>query len=95
MTYEESNALTNDPAFRGRVKIACLKFASSIAVEASDVPAHNVRLRWASQTFQSPDQVAMQTTPPVVLDPAIQADGDAVTDPALQSAVESTVTKMF
>ena len=95
MTYEESAALMNDPVFRGRVKVACLKFADSIVIEATTVPAHNTRLRWAQNCIQSPDIVAGQVAPPVVMDGAVQADGANVTDTALQGAVEATVNKML
>lgn len=95
MTYSESNTLTNDSDFRGRVKIACLKFASSIQVEATTTPAHNARLRWAQQTYLQPDQMAMQVAQPTVLDPVVQQDGAAVTDTALQGAVEAVVNSLF
>lgn len=95
MTYEESAALMNDIAFRGRVKVACLKFADSIMIEASTVPAHNTRLRWAQMCEQSPDSTAAQIAQPVVMDGAVQADGANVTDTALQGAVEATVNKML
>jgi len=95
MTYSESAALTTDPDFRGRVKIACLKFADSIMIEASSVPAHNARMRWSVTTMQSPDMVAMQIQPPTVMDPAVQQDGAAVTDAALQAAVEGVVNKLL
>jgi hypothetical protein len=79
--------------FRGRVKVAVLKFADSIMIEASSVPAHNTRERWAVQAMQSPDMVAAQVQPPTVMDPAVQQDGAAVTDAALQGAVEAVVNK--
>lgn len=95
MTYEEMNALSTDLTFRGRVKIACLKYADSINIEANTVPAHNTRLRWAQNTFQQPDVVAGQVTPPVTIDPAVQAAGAAITDAALQTSVETVVNKML
>jgi len=95
MTYSESAALTTDPDFRGRVKIACLKFADSIMIEASSTPAHNTRVRWAVGAMQVPDQVASQIQPPTVMDPAVQQDGAAVTDIALQAAVEGVVQKLL
>jgi hypothetical protein len=79
--------------FRGRVKVAVLKYADSIMIEASSVPAHNTRERWAVQAMQSPDMVAAQVQPPTVMDPAVQQDGAAVTDAALQGAVEAVVNK--
>jgi hypothetical protein len=95
MTYTESSALMQDIEFRGRVKVACLKFADSIMIEASNVPAHNSRYKWAQQTFQQPDLVAMQVQPPTVMDGAVQLAGAAITDAALQGAVETVVGKMI
>lgn len=95
MTYEESSALMSDNAFRGRVKVAALKYADSIMNEANTVPAHNTRLRWAVNTDQQPDVVAMQLQPPVVMDPAVQAAGADITDEALQGSVETIVNKLL
>ena len=95
MTYEESAALMNDFAFRGRIKVASLKYADSIMGEASTVPAHNTRERWALNTMQNPEIVAAQLQPPVVMDVAVQQDGSAITDAALQGSVETVVNKMM
>lgn len=95
MTYKDSNDLMNDPTFRGRVKVSCLKFADSIMIEASTAPAHNSRLRWASNCFQQPDNVAQQVTPPTVMDGAVQDAGAAITDDALQGSVEAVINKMI
>ena len=95
LTYEESAALMTDGALRGRIKVAVLKFADSIMNENPSIPAHNARLRWAAQTFQQPDPVAVQVQPPTVMDSAVQSAGAAITDDALQGAVEATVNKMI
>lgn len=95
MTYLESSELMVSMEFRGRVKVAVLKYADSIMIEASSVPAHNTRERWAVTAMQSPDMVAAQVQPPTVMDPAIQQDGAAVTDAALQAAVEGVVNKLL
>lgn len=95
MTYEESQTLMNDPTFRGRVKVAALKFSTAIMDEASTFPAHNTRMRWAQSCFQSPDTIAGQLTPPTVMDAAVQASGADITDQALQGSVEATVNKML
>ena len=101
MDYTQSAELMNNSIFRGRVKVCCLKFADSIMIEPATVPAHNSRMKWANNTYQQPDMIAAQTTPPVVIDPAVQAatiepDGDSsIDDAALQSAVEVTVTKII
>jgi hypothetical protein len=95
VTYEESNALMNDPAFRGRIKVAAVKYADSIVGEANSVPAHNTRLRWAQQCMQAPDMTANQLQPNVVMDSAVQLAGAEITDPALQGSVEAVVNKMM
>ena len=95
MTYTESAALMTDPDFKGRVKVAALKYADSIINEPSDTDAHSARLRWAQSCFGQPDYVAGQLQPPVVMDSAVQADGSEVTDEALQGAVETVVNKML
>ena len=95
MTYDESAALMKDAAFIGRVKVSCLKFATYIADEASNTPAHNTRFKWAQYTMTNPDATAQQVTPPTVMDAAVQAAGSAIEDTALQSAVENTVNKML
>lgn len=95
MTYKDSADLMNDATFRGRVKTACLKFADSIMIELPTVSAHNSRLRWASSCFQQPDSVSQQVTPPTVMDGAVQDAGPAITDDALQGAVEAVINKMI
>jgi hypothetical protein len=95
MTYQESSELMIDQMFRGRCKVACLKYADSIMIEATSTPAHNTRVRWATGAMQNPDMVAIQVQPPVVMDPAVQQDGSAVTDAGLQAAVEGVVNKLL
>ena len=94
LSYEESSNLMNDFAFRGRIKVAALKFADYIFGEANNVQGHNSRESWARRTFQQPDQVAMELHPPVVMDPSVQQDGANINDIALQSAVEGVVNKL-
>lgn len=95
LTYEESNQLMNDSTFRGRIKVASLKFAGSIFLEPTSTPAHNTRERWAMNTMQNSDMVALQLQPPTVMDPAVQESGAAITDLALQGAVEGVVNKLL
>jgi len=95
MTYAESSELMQNSEFRGRCKVAVLKYADSIMIEATSTPAHQTRQKWAVQTFQAPDMVAAQVQPPVVMDPAIQQDGAAVSDAALQGAVEAVINKLM
>jgi hypothetical protein len=95
LTYEQSADLMKDPAFIARVKVACLKFADYIMSEASSVPAHNTRFKWAQYTTSNPDSTAQQITPPTVMDAAVQEAGAAITDAALQTTVETIVTKLL
>jgi hypothetical protein len=95
LTYDDSANLINDPKFRGRVKIACLKFANYILDEVGTVAAHGARARWANQCVQQPDMTAATVTPPVVLDPNVQSMGGAIDDATLQTAVEDTVQQLM
>lgn len=95
LTQTESNALMNNFDFRGRIKVCALKYAKYIYDEATNVPAHNTRSKWARETGQNPEQAAMTLHPLVVMDTAVQDQGDAIDDPGLQSAVENTVNSFF
>lgn len=95
LSYTESAALMTDQAFRGRVKVSCLNYANYISNEGNEVPAHNVRLKWAANCLLNPDMVAMQVQPPTVIDPAVQAQGASISDTALQSAVEDVINKIM
>ena len=95
LTYEESAALMANADFRNRVMVACLKFADYISAEAPSVPAHNTRLRWASQCMASPQMTANSTTPTTVMEPAVQEQGIEISDPDLQVAVETAVNQML
>lgn len=95
LTYEQSAALMSDTTFRGRVKVACLSYATYIDNEPTGTPAHNARLRWAAGCFQNPDAVANTVASPTVMDPAVQTAGSAVTDVALQAAVQGVVDNIL
>jgi hypothetical protein len=95
MTYEETFALMRDQDFRGRVTVACAKFASYIADEAPSVPAHPTRYKWSMTTLVNPEGATAQVIPTVVWDASVQAEGTAVTDAALQGAVETAVQKLI
>jgi hypothetical protein len=96
MTYEESSALMRDITFIGRVKVACLKYADYIILEAPTTPGHSTRVKWAQNTMTNPDTSATVVTPTVVMDPAVQAAGGAAIDDAgLQSATENAINKML
>jgi hypothetical protein len=91
MTYEESNLLMQDPAFRGRVKVAALTYAQYLSLE----PATNAQMRWIQNTMAAPDQMAMTLTPPTVMNPNVQTAGAAVTDEQLQAAVQAVANQFM
>jgi len=93
MTYEESSALMSDPAFRGKVKVAMLRYTDTILIEPDSTMGHTSRVRWAQQAMQQPDQWVNQIQPNVVMDPAIQASGAAATDVEIQGATEAVINK--
>jgi len=95
LNYDESAQLMNDFSFRGKIKVACLKFASYINDEPSATPAHTTRYAWAQQTFQNPDNSATRIQPTVVMDPSVQTQGSSIPDTELQSAVETAVQKFL
>jgi hypothetical protein len=101
LTYAQTAELMKDAVFRGRVSVGCVNFARYITDEAASTPAHSTRIKWAQQTLLTPDIAVNQVIPTVVTDDAVQdagldADGtSAITDPALQSAVETAVNKLL
>lgn len=94
MTYEESAQLMIDQTFRGRIKVAMLKYASFIQNEPPSTQGHSARYRWAQEAGKHPDENAGQLQPMVVMDPEVQTQGAAIGDPALQSSVEAVINKI-
>ena len=94
LTYQQSSDLMNDFQFRGRIKVAALKYATALFDEAANVEWHNSHVAWAQKMYQNPDAVATQLHSPVVMDAAVQSAGAAITDDALQGAVEALVKKL-
>ena len=95
MLYTESAQLMQDLDFRGRIKVACLKYGTFILGEPADTTAHSSRYKWATNTAQSPDAMAASIQPMVVMDDAVQTSGAQIDDPGLQTAVETVVNKMI
>lgn len=94
LTYEESAQLMTDPQFRGRVKVACLKYADYLITSTGVLPGGQALKRWGQSVFQSPDSAAMQVQPVVVMDGSVQQYGADINDLNLQSAVETVVAKI-
>ncbi len=93
MTNLEQAALTKDIEFRDRIKISLLHYSDYIAGEATNTPAHNTRLKFSTDVYENPDQVAAKLQPSVVMDAKVQEQGAAISDADLQTSVESTVNK--
>jgi hypothetical protein len=73
-----------DMAFRGRAKVAVLKFAQHISGEAPGAAEHNTRVRWAQNAMTQPDVKAMQVQPVAVMMDQVQNAGANVSDDDLQ-----------
>jgi len=95
MTYKEQNDLMTDLVFQGRIKVAVLKYATSILDEEPTVVAHNTRLKWANNAAQNPQLMAQTLQPNVVMDANVQTAGSSITDELLQGSVEATVNKLM
>lgn len=95
LSYEQTFTLMSDATFRGRVNIACVNFARYITDEPANTPAHSTRVKWAQNTLVNPETAVNQVIPTVVTDAAVQTDGAAITDPNLQTAVETAVNKLL
>jgi hypothetical protein len=95
ITYKETADLMQDAEFSGRTQVACLHFASYIYGEAASVAAHVTRMAWAEKTFSDPLAASQAIMPILVMDPKVQTAGTAITDPDLQSAVETSINKTF
>lgn len=84
-----------DMAFRGRIKVSLLQFATSILDEQPTVAGHPQRYRWAQNAGNTPDQEAIRIHPMVVMDAQVQLDGASITDDNLQRSVEVVVSKFL
>jgi hypothetical protein len=95
MTDEESAALMTDIPFRNRIKVSCLKYADVLLNRPVDTQGINQQRSWAKNTQTSPDSVAAGLQPQVVMDTVVQTEGAAISDAALQGAVETAINKNF
>ena len=90
MDYEESAQLMTDIAFRGRIKVACMRYAQELL---SHEDVNLGLLRWAQSVYASPDGAAGQIQPAVVMHDAVQEAGRDISDDNLQYAVNRTVSR--
>ena len=95
MTFEESNAMMQDQAFIGKVKVSVINYSTYIINEAPSTPGHAPRYRWAQAAMRDPDMNARSLVPSVVMDGEIQTAGAAAADNVIQSAVERVVNRFM
>jgi hypothetical protein len=99
MTSDQTAALMQDPNFRGRVQVACVRYSDSIKTANSNAIGHVGLERWADAVYAAPMQIAMQVQPFVATDPTIQETGvdengiSLASDAQVQGATEATVNK--
>jgi hypothetical protein len=95
LDYAHSATLMTDIDFRGRIKVAMLKWTAYVLGEAPGTPAHSARLRYAQNCNLNPDNAAAVIQPQVVMDPNVQQQGSDVPDDTLQSAVEGVINRIL
>jgi len=95
LAYTDSANLMNDLDFRGRIKVAILKWTAYVLGEDPGAQAHSARLRYAQNANLMPDDTAMRVQPQVVMDPNVQSAGKDIPDDVLQSAVEAVIDKVL
>jgi hypothetical protein len=98
--YEELFNLMSETAFRNKVAVAVCVAADGIRTEAEETANHANRVIWAKRAFENPLSVANDIVTAIIianksatavqilgaLDPAIQANVDAVVDIFAQGA---------
>lgn len=92
MTLEESAALIQNPQLRGRIKVACLNYASRVLSSSGN---SNALIRWAQQVYLSPDAAALSAQPATVMEPGVQSQGADIDDGGLQFSVENAINKIL
>ena len=86
LSLADSAILMMDSTFRGRVKVAALKYAQYLQLQPS---LSNSKSNWIRSTISSPDQTAATLTPAVVMNPNVQGPGADVDDANLSAAVQA------
>ncbi|PWT72781.1 MAG: hypothetical protein C5B60_09175 [Chloroflexi bacterium] len=92
LSLAESAALMIDSDFRGRVKVAALKYATYMFMQGGNSVS---RTAWAQRTMQQPDQAAAALVGPVVMNVNVQTLGPNIDDNNLGAAVQYTADMMI
>lgn len=96
ITYTEGYDLLSDRVFADRVRYAILRTAAFILIENTQTPDHLARTDWASKVFAEKIQMPLrQMLMYVITDAAVAQDGSAVSDAALQGAVDANVSRFI
>src|SRR5262245_17205614 len=94
-TYMELyNAAVGDTSTRSRVMVAVAKYARFLA-GGGQAGASQGRLQWATAALADARGHADQIMWAVVGDPGYLAAGEAITDAALQAALEAAVNAVY
>lgn len=91
LSLAESATLINDLDFRGRVKVAALKYATYLFTQGGD----QNKMPWAQRTLQQPDAAAQTLVPPTVMNVNVQTLGADINDQNLEAAVTITADMMM
>lgn len=92
LSLEQSSQLMNNPAFRGRVKIAAMKFALLILQGAGQSQA---RLKWAQNTIGNPELSGANAMGVVTVQSQVQTAGSEITDEQLDAATVGGISLTF
>jgi hypothetical protein len=95
LTYEELYALSYDPTFAGRIKMAKILTASWVWDEPIG-DLNEPRRAWSKKCFTNSEQGAFQgVVNMVIADGTTVLYGDAMTDAELQSILDNNVPYMI
>ncbi len=96
MTYLELLQAAQDQGLTNRTKVACIVAAEAIGNEINSTPNYTNRMKWAKAVFQNPAAEALPMLHAVLAkNKALTLVAIlAVTDAALQSAVDSEVNTL-
>ena len=90
-TYLEIYALKTDPAFRDRVGMSLIHYATYLLGADPNSPWHEQEINWARKASFNTDDQIYKVMGFVLGDAAVQADLGDITDAALQAVVETAV----
>ncbi len=91
MLIDTYNLRYENPAMKGRVTAAVAHNSADILNEAPSTPNHVGRVEWANMALANSQGIAENAMWSVVMNPAINAAGDAATDNDILFAVSAWI----